>query len=110
MVKQNSERKNMKIPNKIRVGRKKYRVEKVEKIKFHRPVSGRVDYWDKVITLATHSVHTKKPHPPAYMSESFWHELTHAILYDMGHGLARNESFVTRFSSRLNNAILSAEV
>jgi hypothetical protein len=42
-------------------------------------------------------------------SETFWHELTHAILHDMGSKLEANEQFVTEFSKRLNNAIHSAE-
>jgi hypothetical protein len=42
-------------------------------------------------------------------SETFWHELTHAILHDMGSKLEANEQFVTEFSKRLNNAIHSAK-
>jgi len=34
--------------------------------------------------------------------------LTHAILKDMGSKLESNETFVTNFAHRLNNAILSA--
>jgi len=40
--------------------------------------------------------------------DTFWHELTHAILKDMGSKLEANEDFVCAFSSRLNKAILSA--
>jgi len=41
--------------------------------------------------------------------DTFWHELTHAILYEMGHPLRKDEDFVTKFSGLLNTAILSAE-
>ena len=41
-------------------------------------------------------------------AEIFWHEVTHGILFDMGHPLAFNEKFVDAFSKRLNNAIHSA--
>ena len=102
----------MKIPKKIRIGRKKFRVEQVEKIeiKRHRPAAGMVVYLDGLITLATHSAYTKKPHPPEYISESFWHEVTHAILHDMGHSLETSEKFVTAFSQRLNKVVLGAEL
>ena len=42
-------------------------------------------------------------------SETFWHEVTHAILHDMGSKLEANEQFVTEFSKRLNDAIRSAK-
>jgi hypothetical protein len=38
----------------------------------------------------------------------FWHELTHAILHDMGEDW-RNEKFVTGFSKRLTQAIHTAK-
>jgi hypothetical protein len=43
-------------------------------------------------------------------AETFWHEATHAILYDMDHPLARNETFVTDFSRRLNELVHTAEL
>jgi hypothetical protein len=43
------------------------------------------------------------------VQDSFWHELVHAILYDMErHNLNRDESFVIGFASRLSKAIDSA--
>ena len=41
-------------------------------------------------------------------SNTFWHELTHAILYDMGDKLTHDEKFVTEFSNRLDQAIKTA--
>jgi len=41
-------------------------------------------------------------------ANTFWHELTHAILYDMGCTLTHNEKFVTEFSNRLDQAIKTA--
>jgi hypothetical protein len=41
-------------------------------------------------------------------SNTFWHELTHAILYDMGNDLTHNEKFVTAFADRLDQAIKTA--
>ena len=41
-------------------------------------------------------------------ANTFWHELTHAILYDMNNKLTHDERFVTEFSNRLDQAIKTA--
>ena len=52
---------------------------------------------------------TQKVFPPEQVQESFWHEVTHAILHDMGRDtLNRDERFVTEFAHRLTKAINSA--
>lgn len=43
-------------------------------------------------------------------SETFWHEVTHAILYDMGDPRWNDEKFVTAFSKRLNQVINTAKL
>ena len=43
------------------------------------------------------------------MSDTFWHEVTHAILEDMGHKLEADEKFVTAFANRLTKVITKAE-
>ena len=50
-----------------------------------------------------------KPRKSQDIAETFWHEVTHAILHDMDHHLYTNERFVTDFSSRLSKAISSAK-
>jgi hypothetical protein len=41
---------------------------------------------------------------------TLWHEITHAILYDMGkHKLNRDEEFVSGFANRLEQAIRTAK-
>jgi hypothetical protein len=45
----------------------------------------------------------------ANKSNTFWHEVTHAILHDMGDPLWKDESFVTRFSDRLDKLIKTAK-
>jgi hypothetical protein len=42
------------------------------------------------------------------MQETFWHELTHAILHEMDHPLFRSEVFVTQFAKLLSQSINSA--
>jgi hypothetical protein len=48
-------------------------------------------------------------HSQDIQEESFWHELTHAILHDMkAKKLNDDEAFVINFSRRLHHAIKSA--
>jgi len=44
------------------------------------------------------------------VDDTFWHELTHAILHDMGSSLDRDEEFVTAFSKRLAQAVSTAKL
>jgi predicted SprT family Zn-dependent metalloprotease len=44
------------------------------------------------------------------IDDTFWHELTHCILYDMGNSLCDNERFVTAFANRLSQAVNSAKL
>lgn len=97
----------MKIPKSIRVGKKKYSVHQVKHMD-KKGIMGAVNYNASCILLATHSnvrgVRFKKEE----MADTFWHELTHAILKDMGSKLESDEKFVSGFSDRLTKAILSA--
>ena len=95
------------IPTEITVGQTKYKVNKVKHM--HRKgMVGATHYNHKVIEVATHSNTRGVRFKKEEISDTFWHELTHAILKDMGSKLEANEKFVTAFSERLNNAILSA--
>lgn len=91
----------MKLPRRIRVGRRKYVVEK----KAFKPswARGALHLEDRRIVI-------RPGYSPRQQAESFWHEITHAILHDMKHPLWRNEKFVEAFSKRLNNTIHSAEL
>lgn len=97
----------MKIPKSIKVGKKKYSVHQVKHMD-KRGIMGAVNYNASCIFLATHSnvrgVRFKKEE----IADTFWHELTHAILKDMGSKLEADEKFVSGFSDRLTKAILSA--
>jgi hypothetical protein len=89
-----------KLPRKIKVGDKWYSVEIAETLN-RRGHIGEIDYDAQRIRIVT------KRYP--LMQETFWHELTHAILEGMGeHRLNNNEPFVEEFSSRLYRAIKSA--
>lgn len=89
------------IPKSVVVKRRKYHVRVTQPQRFKKAL-GYIDYTPGVIY-----VHTS---PAKQMQETFWHELTHAVLYEMGHPLYRNETFVTEFSKLLNRAIHTAKL
>lgn len=97
----------MQLPRKIKVGDRWYSVEIVETMQ-RRAQMGCVYYGPGIVEIATKSNTTNKPYSKNEVSDTFWHELTHAILYDMGSTLYKNEKFVTRFASRLAKAINTA--
>lgn len=96
------------IPRSIRVGKKRYSIDVVETM-LQRGDMARVHYERKKIEVGQRSNKTGRKFSEAQMQESFWHELVHAILYDMDeHRLNRNERFVTEFAKRISEAITSA--
>ena len=98
----------MKLPTKIRVGRRWYSVEVVEAM-LDKAVIGCVNYDRKRIQLGRTSNTTGKEFKPEQIADTFWHEVVHTILRDMGeHRLNSNEAFVTKFANRLTEAINTA--
>jgi len=96
------------IPRKMRIGNKQYSIEIVEAMleKRHR---GRISYTAQTIRLGQRSNVTNKPYTHEQVKETFWHEVIHGILHDMGRDtLNRDERFVNEFAYRLNKAINSA--
>lgn len=86
------------LPASMKIGRYKYTYS----IDPTLPCYGRVFY----------EIHRIKilPRKPVRMRESFWHETTHAVLWEMGRrDLALDEGFVKDFSRTLSRAIDSAE-
>jgi len=99
----------MKIPTTIRVGKHKYSVEVVEAMLRKRDMA-RVHYDSKRIEIGRMSNVTGKRYSDTQVLDSFWHEVTHAILNDMGrHNLNEDERFVTEFANRLTQAIKTAK-
>ena len=95
----------MKIPKTMKVGRRRYNIKQVPTLPRHD--NGYIWPLRREILLSTQSSHGRD-RPAELVAETFWHETTHAILYDMGHSLWKNEEFVRRFSKRLHGAIASA--
>jgi DNA-binding HxlR family transcriptional regulator len=99
----------MQIPKKVKVGDKWYSVEVVEAM-VEKNLMGKVYYPEQKIKIGLASTQTGKKFAPTDVNDTFWHELVHAILDDMGYDtLNRNERFVTGFARRLTKAIETAK-
>jgi len=94
----------MKIPTRVRVGRKWYEVKR-ERFK---PEYKRGTWtWQKA---GPGVIRVQPGKPMKQQHETYLHELTHAVLWKMGcKELCKSEAFVTRFAVVLNNALHSAE-
>jgi hypothetical protein len=99
----------MQLPKSIRVGKTRYPV--VQPFAMIPPThAGSVTYGHNIrVALTMHTGSRLAVRSERQRSETFWHEVTHAILHDMGSKLEANEQFVTAFSKRLNDAIRSAK-
>ncbi len=99
--------KQLNLPKKIRVGNRWYSVDVVESMR-NKSEMGRVHYERRTIELAKRT-HHGVPFRLSALEDTFWHELTHAILHSMGeHELNNRESFVEEFANRLSAAIRTA--
>lgn len=96
------------IPIRIRVGTKMYSVDVVESMR-RKHTMGRTYYDMERIEIAKRSNATGREYSNDEIDDTFWHELTHAILYDMNNPLYNNEKFVTEFAGHLAKAIKSAK-
>ncbi len=104
----NRTKKPLVIPRRIRIGKKQYSIDVVETL-LNRGDMARVFYDKNKIEIGKRSARTGRKYSRNEMHDSFWHELVHAILYDMDeHVLNGNERFVTEFAKRLAKAIDSA--
>ena len=95
-----------KLPSRIKIGNKWFKVDHVHEImdeRTKRPtIMGRINYKSQRIQIA-------HKYPAAEVRNTFWHELIHGILEDMGHELCENERFVSVFANKLSDAIDSAK-
>jgi hypothetical protein len=98
----------MRIPKGFTVGAVPYVI--IEKKSLGKERYG-VTYLDTaVMKLATHWKNAPRPETGVLgRHETLWHEITHCVLYDMGHVLWNDEAFVTAFSRRLAQVIETAE-
>jgi len=96
----------VKIPTKVKVGEDWYTVTRVPQLSEGRN-RGCVIYDTKEMLIASQGASCT--FTPKQKFNTFWHELTHAILEDMGSDLYNDEKFVSMFSDRLTNAITTAK-
>ena len=96
----------MKIPTKVKVGEDWYAVTRVKQLR-DGYIRGCVTYEYKEMLIARQGTLCK--FTPKQQFNTFWHELTHAILEDMGSDLYNDEKFISMFSDRLTNAITTAK-
>ncbi len=99
----------MQTPKKFKLSNKTFTVRMVDKMPYPGHM-GEVDHTKRVVTIATQSNLTGRSFKTEEVSDTFWHEVTHAILHDMNHTLWNNEKFVTRFANRLNEIVNTAEL
>jgi hypothetical protein len=99
----------VKIPKQVTIGRTPHLVRRKSKVVVGKTLcQGCFDESTRTITIAQGNPDGGYKYSADERSNTFWHELTHAILYDMGNDLTRNEKFVTAFADRLNQAIKTA--
>ena len=97
------------LPTKLKVGDKWYSVEVVEAMR-EKGLMGRVYYPEQKIKIGLISNRTGTKFKLERVQDTFWHEVVHAILQDMGRdALNSDEKFVTGFANRLTKAIQTAK-
>lgn len=99
----------MQIPQTFKLGNQTYRVHFTQTMPT-RGHMGEIDYVKRSITIARNSSVDGRSFKTEEMDDTFWHEVTHAILRDMGHKLWSNERFVTRFARRLTEVVNTAKL
>lgn len=98
----------MTIPVSMQIGEHKYGIHVVKYMK-RKGGMGVTYYGNKCISVATHSNRSRESFAAPDFNETFWHELTHAVLFEMGNPLYKHEVFVTRFAKHLSRAISTAK-
>lgn len=96
------------IPRRIKVGDKMYSVDIIQSMQRARE-RGCIWYDAGRIQIGQANHVDGRKYSDIQMSETFWHELVHAILYEMDSQLYSNEKFVHEFAMHLAKAIHSAK-
>lgn len=101
----------MEIPKQFRINGKLHKVTVAPGVvrSGARYVYGDINYTTRDIFVASRHPSTKRLVTDRYKAHTFWHEVTHAILNDMGHKLEGNEDFVDNFARRLNDVVHTAK-
>jgi hypothetical protein len=98
----------MRIPKQLKINKRRYKVDTVRHVPL-KGTMGETDHIKRLISVATHSNLSGRSFKSEEIIDTFWHELTHAILYEMQSPLWRDERFVTKFASYLDEAIRTSK-
>jgi hypothetical protein len=99
----------MKIPKEVTIGRTPHLVCTKKSVVVGKTIChGSFDEETHTITVAQMNPLRGYKYDSSERANTFWHELTHAILHDMGCKLTHDEKFVTAFADRLDQAIKTA--
>jgi hypothetical protein len=99
----------MKIPKEVVIGDTPHQIRTKKHLVVGKTLCrGSFDEGNHTITIAQGNTERGYTYNADERSNTFWHELTHAILYDMDCKLTHNEKFVTAFADRLDQAIKTA--
>ena len=100
----------MKIPKEVVIGNTPHQIRTKKSIMYKKAVChGFFNEDDCTITIAEGNPIRGYKYDADEQANTFWHELTHAILYDMNElKLNADEKFVTAFANRLDQAIKTA--
>lgn len=99
----------MQIPKQFKLGKHNYTVTTVRHTQ-PKGTMGSVYYDLRLIEIATNSGRTDRSFKQEEMADTFWHEVTHAILRDMKHKQWNDEKFVTAFANRLTQVVNTAKL
>jgi hypothetical protein len=100
----------VKIPKQVTIGRTPHLVRTKNELVIDKEVCrGCFDEEARTLSIAKGNPKSGYKYSADERSNTFWHELTHAILYDMDCKLTHNEKFVTAFADRLDQAIKTAK-
>ncbi len=94
------------LPSSLKIGKRRYEVNVQRHIL--RATRGPVNYTYGFIRLATHNTRTGRNFHHAEVHDTFWHKVTHGILWEMGNRPYQNEKLVGQFANLLTKAIESA--
>ena len=94
-----------KLPYEIKVGRRWIGVH--ARAQSRRKING--CFYPEMAAMTIYTGHRLRPRTDEAVRQTFWHEMTHAILYEMENKLATDEVFVDRFAKLLSHAIDSAK-
>ena len=99
----------MKIPKEVVIGDTPHQIRTKKHLVVGKTLCrGSFDERVRTITIAQGNTERGYVYDSSERANTFWHELTHAILYDMDCKLTHDEKFVTAFADRLDQAIKTA--